>query len=101
VLRRLVVLGFALIQLILVARILLDLGVIPEIGVMSEVVVTWSDVLAAPVAGISDGLFGTTWGAGYGPALGEGLDPVMLAALAGWTVVEGLVMRVVSRLAAV
>jgi hypothetical protein len=100
-LRRLVVLAFALIQLILVARILLDLGVIPEDWGVSGSVVAWSDAFAAPVAGITDGLFGTTWGAGYGPALGDGLNPVMLAALAGWTVVEGLVMRVVGRLAAV
>jgi hypothetical protein len=102
-LRRLVVLAFALIQLVLVARILLDLGVIPADWGVSGRVVVWSDAFAAPVAGITDGLFGTTWGAGsgYGAALGDGLNPVMLAALAGWTVVEGLVMRVVGRLATV
>jgi hypothetical protein len=36
-----------------------------------------------------------------GPGLGDGLNPVMLAALLGWTVVEGLVLRVVSKFAAV
>ena len=64
---KLIVLGFGVIQLVLVARILLDLGVI----------------------------------AGVPPTLGQGLDPVMLAALAGWTVVEVLVLGVVRRFAAV
>jgi hypothetical protein len=100
-LRRLVALAFAVVQLVLVARILLDLGVIPEDWGASGSIVSWSDAFAAPVAGIADGLFGTSWGAGYGPALGEGFNPVMLAALAGWTVVEGLVMGVVGRLASV
>ena len=94
---RLVVLGFAVIQLVLVARILLDLGVIPtDLGV-SAWIVAWSDTFAAPVAGLGGGLFG---GGGV-PGVGEGLNPVMIAALAGWTVVEGLVMGVVRKFATV
>lgn len=94
---RFVVLGFALIQLVLVARILLDVGVLPADLGISSWVVTWSDTFAAPVAGLGGGLFG----GGAVPGLGEGLNPVMIAALAGWTVVEGLVMRVVRKLATV
>lgn len=97
VVARLVVLAFALVQLVLVGRILLDIGVLPpDLGVSSWIV-AWSDTFAAPVAGLGGGLFG---GGGV-PGIGEGLNPAMIAALAGWTVVEGLVMRVVRKLASV
>lgn len=102
--RRLVVLGFAVIQLILVGRILLDLGVIPAEGAALEYLVPWSEALAAPVRGLGDGLGGMFGGRGMpgvGPSLGGGLNPAMLAALVGWTVVEGLVLRVVGKFAAV
>lgn len=97
VLRRLVVLAFALIQLILVTRILLDLGVIPEDGRWGGLIVTWSDLLATPVQGVGSG-FGSWFAGGeIGAMAGEGFNPVMLVALAGWSVVEGLVMRVVRK----
>lgn len=96
-LRRVVVLAFALVQLILVARILLDLGVIPEDGRWAALTVTWSDILAAPVQGVGSG-FGSWFAGGeIGAMAGEGFNPVMLVALAGWSVVEGLVMRVVRK----
>jgi hypothetical protein len=110
-LRKVVVLAFAVIQLILVARILLDLGLVPAEGAALEFLVPWSDALAAPVAGLGDGLGGLLGGGGglpglgglpgTGQALGGGLNPAMLAALAGWTIVEALVLRVVGRFAAV
>ncbi|MFP3882465.1 MAG: hypothetical protein ACLFRT_00050 [Actinomycetota bacterium] len=97
-LRRLVLLAFALIQLILVARILLDLGVIPEGSSWGGLIVMWSDLLAAPVQGVGSG-FGSWFAGGeIGAMAGEGFNPVMLVALAGWSVVEGLVMRVVRKL---
>lgn len=97
-LKRAVVLAFALVQLVLVARILLDLGVIPPEGTTGELIITWSDILAAPVQGLGDSLFG-----GFGGVAipGEGFNPVMIAALVGWSLVEGLVMRVVNKLASV
>lgn len=101
--RKLVVLAFAVIQLILVARILLDIGVIPSDVGFAGTIEEWSDTLAAPVAGIGGGL-GDLFGGGIpglSPDLGEGLNPAMLAALAGWTIVEGLVLRVVTKFAAV
>jgi len=101
--RRLVVLAFAVIQLILVGRILLDLGVIPAEGLALEYLVPWSDALAAPVKGLGEGVGGLFGGGGIpgiGPGLGDGLNPVMLAALAGWTIVEALVLRVVGKFAA-
>ena len=100
--RKLVVLAFAIIQLVLVARILLDVGVVPADFAWADGIVTWSDALAAPVQGIGSGLGEIFGGGGIpGMGLGEGLNPVMLAALAGWTVVEGLVLRVVTKFAAV
>lgn len=107
-LRKAVVLAFAVIQLILVARVLLDLGVIPAEGVALDLIVPASDTLAAPVAGLGGGLGGLLGGGipgmgglpGAGQALGGGLNPAMLAALAGWTIVEGLVLRVVGKFAA-
>ena len=98
--KRVVVLAFALIQLLLVARILLDLGVIPPEGSFGEFIVQWSDILAAPVEGLGDSLFGGVGGLGL-PLPGEGFNPVMIAALIGWSLVEGLVMRAVNKLAAV
>jgi hypothetical protein len=97
--RRLVVLAFAVIQLILVARILLDIGVIPaDWATIADFVVPFSDALAAPVEGLG-GMFGAGFPGGAG--LGQGLNPVMIGALAGWTIVEGLVLGVVSKFAAV
>ena len=92
-LRRAVALIFALVQLVLVARILLDLGVIPTESGIGEMIVSYSDLLAAPVEGIGSG-FGI---GGIESMAGEGFNPVMLAALVGWSVVEGLVMRVVRK----
>jgi len=103
-LRRLVVLAFAVIQAILIGRILLDLGIIPAEGLALEYLVPWSDALAAPVRGLGQGLGGLFGGGGIpglGPGLGGGLNPVMIAALAGWTIVEGLVLRVVTKFLAV
>jgi hypothetical protein len=102
IVRKLVVLAFAIIQLILVARILLDIGVIPADFAWAETIVAWSDTLAAPVQGIGSGLGEIFGGGGIpGMGIGEGLNPVMIAALLGWTVVEGLVLRVVAKFAAV
>jgi len=102
--RKLVVLAFAVIQLILVGRILLDLGIIPAEGAALQYLVPWSDALAAPVKSLGDGLGGLLGDGGIpgmGPGLGGGLNAAMLAALVGWTIIEGLVLRVVGKFAAV
>lgn len=96
-LRRLVVLVFALIQAVLVARVLLDLGVFSANSGFGEIVVSMSDFLAAPVQGVGSGLSGLFGGTGLDSIAGDGLNPVMLVALAGWSIVEGLVMRVVRK----
>lgn len=96
-LHRLVVLAFALIQAVLVARILLDLGLFSADGGFGVLVVGWSDSLAAPVQGVGSGLSGMFGGAGLESIAGEGFNAVMLAALVGWSVVEGFVMRAVRK----
>jgi hypothetical protein len=45
--------AFAVIQLFLVARILLDLGVIPDGNSAGNLIVSASDTLAAPVEDVS------------------------------------------------
>ncbi len=95
--RRAVLLTFALIHLVLVARILLDLGVIPADAGIGELIATWSNVLAAPVQGVGSGLDSLFGGGGFTAIAGDGFDPAIVAALLGWTVVQNLVMRVVRK----
>lgn len=95
--RRAVLLGFALIHLVLVARILLDLGVIPADASIGELIVTWSNLLAAPVQGVGSGLDSLFGGGGFTAIAGDGFDPAIVAALVGWGVVQSLVMRVVRK----
>lgn len=90
--KRVVVWAFAAVQAILVARILLDLGVIPEDWSINGFIVSASDALAAPVQGL-----GNMFGSFGGPA-GDGFNPIMVGALIGWTMVEALVMRVVNKI---
>ncbi|MDH3189053.1 MAG: hypothetical protein OEM39_00180 [Acidimicrobiia bacterium] len=97
VLRRLTVFLFALIQAILVARILVDLGIIPIDNGFSDFIVTWSNILAAPVQGIGSGVGALFGGGGIDMIAGEGIDPVIVIALIGWSVIEPWVMRVVRK----
>lgn len=95
--RRLVLLTFALIHTVLVARILLDLGVIPEDNRFGELISAWSEVLAAPVQGVGSGLDSLFGGGGFTAIAGDGFDPAIVAALIGWTVVQRLVMQLVKK----
>ena len=60
-LRRLIVLGFAVVQLILVARILIDLGVLPGEGGLADLVISLSQAVAAPVQRVAQ-----SFGSGFG-----------------------------------
>ncbi len=95
VLRRLIVLAFAVIQLILVARILIDLDVLPGKGGLADLVIPLSEAVAAPVQKIAE-----SFGNGFGSPI-SGADPAIIAALVGWTVVEGLVVGVLARFSSV
>lgn len=103
----------------MIARILIDLGIIPGENTFGVFITVWSDTLAAPVQGLGSGFGGFFGGSPIGGApfgvpgvpgipglpgdqLGAsgnaGFSAVMVAALAGWTVVEWLVMRFVNKL---
>lgn len=98
--RRFVLLSFALIQMMLVARILLDLGVIPGGGSLGDLIVRTSDTLSTPVQGVADAL-PPMLGSALTGFIGNGFNMAMVTALAGWTVVEALVMRVVKKFDAI
>lgn len=95
--RKTVLLAFALIHVVLVSRILLDLGIIPEDNRFGELIATWSGVLAAPVQGLGSGLDSLFGGGGFTAIAGDGFDPAIIAALIGWTLVQNLVMRAVRK----
>lgn len=95
--RRAVLLLFAAIHTVLVARILLDLGIIPDESTIGQYIVIWSDLLAAPVQGVGSGLDSMFGGGGFTAIAGDGFDPAIVAALVGWTIVQSLVMRVVRK----
>lgn len=97
VIRRLTVFLFATIQGILVARILVDIGIIPVDNGFSDFIVAWSNILAAPVQGIGSGVGTLFGGSGIDMIAGDGIDPVIVIALIGWSVIEPWVMRVVRK----
>jgi hypothetical protein len=89
--RRLVILAFGAIQLVLVARIAMDLGILPSAGELADVVVSLSDALATPVQALADAI-----GIDF-PASTGGVDPVIIAALVAWSAIEGIVLMIVAR----
>jgi hypothetical protein len=89
--RQLIVVAFAIIQAILGARILLDLGVLPADMPFVGFIEPASDALAAPVVALAE-RFGTE-----SPGFGSGLDPAIVTALIGWSVIEVVVLMVVGR----
>lgn len=93
--RRAVTLLFSVIQTVLVGRIFVDLGIVPEDVTFGRYVVIWSDVLAAPVQGLGSGLDSIFGGGGFTAIAGDGFDPAIVAAMIGWAVLQRVVMRVV------
>jgi hypothetical protein len=89
--RQLVVIGFGVIQAVLVARILLDLGVLPPDMPLVDLVVPLSDALATPVTAIAE-----RFGAAL-PDFGTGLNAAIVTALIGWSLVEAVVLMVLGR----
>lgn len=87
--RRLVLIAFGAIQLVLVARIAMDLGMVPSGGDVGSFVMSASSTLAAPMQVLADAVgIGTT---------GGGVDPVIITALIGWSVVEGIALMILAR----
>lgn len=90
-LSRLIVAAFGVIQAVLGARILLDLGVLPSDMPLVDLIVPASDALAAPVTAIAE-RFGAE-----PPDFGMGLNPVIVTALIGWSLIEAVMLMVVGR----
>ena len=89
--RQLVVGAFGLVQLVLGARIMLDLGVLPSDMPFVGLIVPFSDALAAPITSLAE-RFGAS-----PPGIGAGLNPAIVTALIGWSLVEMVVLMVVGR----
>ena len=89
--RRLMIVAFGLIQLVLGARILLDLGILPPDVAFRDLIVSASNALAAPVLAAAQRLGGEP------PAVGTGLNPAVVTALVGWSLVEMVVLMVIGR----
>jgi hypothetical protein len=88
---RLIVAAFGVIQAVLGARVLLDLGVLPTDMPLVDLIVPVSDALAAPVTVIAE-RFGFE-----PPDFGMGMNPVIVTALIGWSIIEAVVLMVVGR----
>lgn len=89
--RQLVIAAFGVVQAILTARILLDLGVLPLDMPLVDLIRPASDALASPVIALAERL------AVEPPAFGGGLNPAMVTALIGWSLVEIVVLMVLGR----
>lgn len=92
---RLIVMAFGVIQLILVARIAIDFGMLPSDGAIADLVIPVSEALATPMQAVADAI-----GLDLSGAPGAGIDPAILTALVGWTAIEGLALMIFSRTAA-
>lgn len=89
---RLIVLAFGAIQLILTARLAIDFGLLPSTGAIADFVIPASEALAAPMQALADAI-----GFDLGGVAGTGFDPAILAALVGWSAIEGLALMIFSR----
>jgi hypothetical protein len=92
--RRLIVLTFGVLQLFLLARLAIDLRVVSAGGEVARVIVRLSEALAAPVQVVADAI-----GVNFDAAPGAGMDPAIITALIGWSVVEAILLMVFSRVA--
>jgi len=88
---QLIVVAFAVVQAILGLRILLDLGVLPTTMPFADVIEPASNALAAPIVALAE-RFGAE-----SPGFGAGLDPTIVTALIGWSLIEVVVLMVVGR----
>jgi hypothetical protein len=89
--RRLVLFAFGAIQLVLVARIAIDLGFLPAGGDLAGFIAPLSDTLAAPVRALGDAI-----GVDFTAAAGS-VDPAIIGALVGLSAIEGIVLMIVAR----
>jgi hypothetical protein len=89
--RRILVIAFAAIQLVLAARIAIDVGMLPAEGGIADLVVPLSETLAAPIQGLADAV-----GIDFSGVPGAGIDPAIMTALIGWSIIEGIALLALS-----
>ena len=77
---RLIVLAFGAIQLVLAARIAIDLGMLTSNGAIADLVIPISEALATPMQAVADAI-----GLNLHGVRGAGIDPAILTALVGWS----------------
>ena len=90
--RRLLVLAFGVIQLILTARIAIDLGILPSEGDLPTLVIDLSEALASPIQAAANAM-----GIDFSGVPGAGIDPAILAALIGWSIIEAIALMIFAR----
>lgn len=85
--RRLLVVVFGAIQLVLTARIAIDFGILPAEGAIADLVIPLSETLAAPIQAVADAV-----GVDFSGIPGAGIDPAIITALIGWSIIEGIAL---------
>jgi hypothetical protein len=90
--RRLIVIAFGLIQLVLTARLAMDLGMFSAEGDLADLIVRLSEALASPIQVAAHAI-----GVSFEGFPGSGMDPAILTALIGWSIVEAIVLMIVGR----
>lgn len=90
--RRLIVLAFAAIQLVLVARLAIDFGMLSAEGDFAVLVIRLSEALAAPIEVVAEAI-----GVNFDAVPGSGMDPAILTALIGWSIVEAILLMIFGR----
>lgn len=89
---RLLVIAFGVIQAILTARIAIDLGILPSEGDLPALVIQLSEALASPIQAAAD-----TIGVDFSGIPGAGIDPAILTALIGWSIIEAIALMIFAR----
>ena len=65
---------------------------LPSTGAIADFVIPASEALAAPIKALVDAI-----GVDVGGVAGTSFDPAILAALVGWSAIEGLALMIFSR----
>ena len=90
--RRLIILAFGVIQLILIARLAIDLGMLSAEGDLADNVIRLSEGLAAPIQALADAI-----GVDFSGIPGAGVDPAIVTALIGWSIIEAIALMIFGR----
>jgi hypothetical protein len=88
-----IVIAFGLVQLVLVGRIAIDLGVFSAQGSVGSFVISASEALATPIQAFADAT-----GMQLSGIPGAGIDAAILASLLVYSLVEGILLMLFGRI---